>query len=755
VGISGASYGGAISLLTAGYDKRVDAIAPQITWWNLSDSLFPQNASGQPAASGVFKKLWAGIFFTTGSTSTGSGSGPGSGASGCRFTAALCAMYDKAAVSGRADAATVKLLEQSSPSSVAARIKVPTLVVQGQNDSLFPLGQGNAIARAVAANGSPVSVDWTSGGHDGGDQESSRVESRTVAWFDRYLKKDTGAATGPAFRVTRTGGVDTTDGQIVQRGASADAYPGLGGTGSRTVSLTGAAQTVSNPAGGAPPAISAVPGIGALSQLSSLGQGLSLDFPGQRAVFDSAPLKSALRMTGSARTRITVKTDAPEGAVLFAKVYDVGAGASATLPHQLVSPLRVTASGTVDITLPALDYEFAAGHRLRLVLAATDLGYASPAAPATYTVSLAAGGAALTVPTDRALATAQTGLPVWTWALPLGALLAAAALLLTGRRRRHAPGQVPEPANGDVPLEISGLSKRYRGSVDRYAVRDLSFRVERGQVLGLLGPNGAGKTTTMRMLMGLIRPDAGTVRIFGQEITPGAPVLSRVGAFVEGAGFLPHLTGRANLDLYWRATGRPAEDAHADEALEIADLGEALDRAVRTYSQGMRQRLAIAQAMLGLPDLLILDEPTNGLDPPQIREMRAVVTRYAATGRTVIVSSHLLSEVEQSCTHLVVMDKGQLVAAGPVDEISGSGGTLFVGTSGMPAAALEETARKLAGLPGIAEAEAAEGGLLVRLDSLSVHELLSELLRLEVPVERVGPHRRLEDAFLTLIGGPA
>ena len=126
-------------------------------------------------------------------------------------------------------------------------------------------------------------------------------------------------------------------------------------------------------------------------------------------------------------------------------------------------------------------------------------------------------------------------------------------------------------------------------------------------------------------------------------------MLSRVGAFVEGAGFLPHLSGRANLELYWRATGRPADDAHIDEALEIAGLGDALARAVRTYSQGMRQRLAIAQAMLGMPDLLILDEPTNGLDPPQIREMRDVMISYAAGGRTVIVSSHLLSEVEQTC----------------------------------------------------------------------------------------------------------
>ncbi|CAM5336357.1 ABC transporter ATP-binding protein [Streptomyces abikoensis] len=303
-----------------------------------------------------------------------------------------------------------------------------------------------------------------------------------------------------------------------------------------------------------------------------------------------------------------------------------------------------------------------------------------------------------------------------------------------------------------MPLQITGLSKRYAKSADRYAVRDLSFRVERGQVLGLLGPNGAGKTTTLRMLMGLIRPDGGEVRVFGQAVRPGAPVLSRVGAFVEGAGFLPHLSGRANLELYWRATGRPAEDAHLDEALEIADLGPALERAVRTYSQGMRQRLAIAQAMLGLPDLLILDEPTNGLDPPQIREMREVMIRYAAAGRTVIVSSHLLSEVEQTCSHLVVMDRGRLVTAGPVADIVGAGDTLLLGVEGE---VTDVTADKVAALPGVASAVRAEDGLLVRLDGATVPQLLAELVRLEVPVARVGPHRRLEDAFLTLIGGPS
>jgi ABC-2 type transport system ATP-binding protein len=173
------------------------------------------------------------------------------------------------------------------------------------------------------------------------------------------------------------------------------------------------------------------------------------------------------------------------------------------------------------------------------------------------------------------------------------------------------------------------------------------------------------------MLMGLIHPDGGEIRIFGHRVVPGATVLSRLGSFVEGPGFLPHLSGRDNLELYWKATGRPQVDSHMDEALKVADLGTALERPVRTYSQGMRQRLAIAQAMLGLPDLLVLDEPTNGLDPPQIRAMREVLVKYAESGRTVIVSSHLLAEVEQTCTHVVVMSSGRRIAAGGVAEIVG------------------------------------------------------------------------------------
>ncbi|MFF7494113.1 alpha/beta fold hydrolase [Streptomyces rubiginosohelvolus] len=731
VGLTGASYGGAVSLLAAGHDERVDAIAPVITYWNLADALFPD---------GVFKKLWAGIFITTGG--------------GCeRFEKQLCAMYERVAVSGKPDAEAVKLLTERSPSAVADRIKVPSLLLQGQSDSLFPLGQADAMQKAISANGAPVSVDWISGGHDGGDSETSRVEGRVGDWFDRYLKEDTGTATGPAFRVTRTGGVDSTDGAALLRGASSDTYPGLR-SGGRDIALGGGTKTFRNPAGSAPPAISAVPGVGGgLAQLSSLGVGLSLDFPGQFGRFESKPLDSSVRVTGTPTVTVNVKAGGDRDAVLFGKVYDVSPdGRQQVLPHQLVAPYRITPDQQgkpIELALPAVDHEFDAGHRMRLVFSATDLGYASPAEPATYDVTL---DGPLTVPTAPAVKTAAAALPWWTWGLPAAALVIAAALLITARRRTATPA--PDPELTDVPLQITGLSKKYAKSVDRYAVRELSFRVEKGQVLGLLGPNGAGKTTTLRMLMGLITPDEGEIRVFGQAIRPGAPVLSRVGAFVEGAGFLPHLSGRANLDLYWQATGRPAEDSHIDEALEIAGLGDALARAVRTYSQGMRQRLAIAQAMLGMPDLLILDEPTNGLDPPQIREMRDVMIRYAAGGRTVIVSSHLLSEVEQSCTHLVVMDRGRLVQAGPVAEITGSGDMILVTTAEEVS---EPLAEKVAALPGIGSAVPTDDrrGLLVRLDGATTSRLVADLVRLDVPVTGVGPHRRLEDAFLTLISGGA
>jgi ABC-2 type transport system ATP-binding protein len=302
------------------------------------------------------------------------------------------------------------------------------------------------------------------------------------------------------------------------------------------------------------------------------------------------------------------------------------------------------------------------------------------------------------------------------------------------------------PADGDrPPLVVTGLAKTYAGGFQ--AVKDVSFTVEKGIVLGLLGPNGAGKTTVLRMLMGLVRPTAGTIGAFGQPVGPGSPVLARIGAFVEGPGFLPHLSGRDNLRLYWAATGRPAADAHIEEALEIAELGAALDRRVGTYSQGMRQRLAIAQAMLGLPDLLVLDEPTNGLDPPQISTMREVLRRYAARGRTVVVSSHLLAEVEQTCTHVVVMHRGEVVADGTVEEIIAGGGAATFTVD-----APERAASVLSDLAGVRSVEVIDGGVHAELNGTPRGEVVRALVTAGVEVTAAGPRRRLEDAFLQLVG---
>ena len=266
-------------------------------------------------------------------------------------------------------------------------------------------------------------------------------------------------------------------------------------------------------------------------------------------------------------------------------------------------------------------------------------------------------------------------------------------------------------------------------------------------MLGLLGPNGAGKTTTLRMLMGLIHPSEGEIRVFGHQITPGAPVLSRLGSFIEGPGFLPHLSGCANVDLYWRSTGRPRADARRELALEIAGLGKDVDRKVRNYSHGMRQRLAIAQAMLGLPDVLVLDEPTNGLDPPQIRQMRDVLRGYAATGRTVIVSSHLLAEVEQTCTHLVVMAGGRLVAQGSVADVVGAASRTALDVS-----APGRAASIAGGVTGVSEITTTATGITICAGPEARGELVRSLVLAGVRVDRIAPQRGLEETFLALVG---
>jgi ABC-2 type transport system ATP-binding protein len=337
-----------------------------------------------------------------------------------------------------------------------------------------------------------------------------------------------------------------------------------------------------------------------------------------------------------------------------------------------VSGLRPGVPRTVTVHLPWVVAGVPAGHRLGLTVSTTDLAYALPLDPRSYRVSLATRPtAAISLPGIRA-SVIRSGHPALFLIVAAAVCLAAMAVVTAVLRRRRRVVLAATELAG-VPVALDGVSKVYRGGYR--AVDGVSFRVERGQVLGLLGPNGAGKTTTLRMLVGLITPTDGAMHVFGEPVLPGAPVLARVGAFIEGPGFLPHLSGRENLRLYWAATGRPSQQAQFDTALDIAGLGPSVERRVSTYSHGMKQRLGIAQAMLGMPELLVLDEPTNGLDPPQIAEMREVMQRYAETGRTVLVSSHLLAEVEQTCTHVVVMHRGRVVAAGSVLEIAGAGGT--------------------------------------------------------------------------------
>jgi len=228
----------------------------------------------------------------------------------------------------------------------------------------------------------------------------------------------------------------------------------------------------------------------------------------------------------------------------------------------------------------------------------------------------------------------------------------------------------------DVVIETHGLQKVFhtRRGERRVAVRDLDLAVPAGGVHGFLGPNGSGKTTTIRMLLGLARPTAGTMRLFGRQVPRDLPaVMPRVGAVVESPKFSPNLSGRRNLLLLARSIGEP--DQRVDEALETVSLtGRERDR-YRAYSLGMKQRLAIAATLLKDPDLLILDEPTNGLDPAGIREIRDTIRDLGARGVTVLLSSHILAEVQQVCDSATIIGHGRMLASGRVDDLIGSSTT--------------------------------------------------------------------------------
>ena len=214
----------------------------------------------------------------------------------------------------------------------------------------------------------------------------------------------------------------------------------------------------------------------------------------------------------------------------------------------------------------------------------------------------------------------------------------------------------------DIVLSIQGLTKRY-GSIT--AVDHLDLEVERGSVYGILGPNGSGKTTTLGVLLDVVRPNSGSFSWFGG--LPDKIQRKRIGAILEVPLFYPYLSGRQNLKLISEIKGLPGNDI--DQALESVGLGERKHSRFRTYSLGMKQRLAIGATLLGQPEVLILDEPTNGLDPRGIAEIREIILRIAAQGITIILASHILDEVQKTCTHVAVLEKGKKLFAGPVQQV--------------------------------------------------------------------------------------
>ncbi|WP_217913948.1 ABC transporter ATP-binding protein [Miltoncostaea marina] len=309
---------------------------------------------------------------------------------------------------------------------------------------------------------------------------------------------------------------------------------------------------------------------------------------------------------------------------------------------------------------------------------------------------------------------------------------------------RHAPPP-------DAPaIELDGVTKRYgrRTAVDR-----LTLEVPPGVVAGLIGPNGAGKTTAMAILLGLVRPTSGGGAVLGGPIGRPEAYMHRVGALIEGPAFHPHLTGRESLRML-AVLGRH-DPAAVPGLLELVELGDRGDEPVRGYSLGMRQRLGIAAALLGDPALLVLDEPTNGLDPAGIREMRELIARLGRGRRTVLVSSHALGEVEQVCDWLIVIDRGRARFAGPAAGLLGADElvTAPAAPGDVPrlAALLERLGHDVrAGLGAVSVpvGDADPSALAARVNSAAMNEgiVLAELHRARASLER---------SYLSLVGTEA
>lgn len=287
------------------------------------------------------------------------------------------------------------------------------------------------------------------------------------------------------------------------------------------------------------------------------------------------------------------------------------------------------------------------------------------------------------------------------------------------------------------------LGKRYGR---RRGVTDISFTVEPGQICALLGPNGSGKTTTMRMLVGLSRPEQGIATLLGHRVHLGSGVLRRVGVLIDGPAFVPHLSGQRNLRLMWSAAGQQWPPPALEAALALAGLGDAVDRKAKSYSMGMKQRLMLAQALMGAPDILILDEPANGLDPAEVRALRQRLAELTSHGVAVLISSHQLAEVQLLATHAVVLNQGQLVAAGTLTHLLGTDSYQFEVDDPTRAAEL------LRARDDVASVAITGNTLTVTAPNSSTPRLTHVLVTAGVGVISVQEKRSLEDAFLTMVG---
>jgi len=313
-------------------------------------------------------------------------------------------------------------------------------------------------------------------------------------------------------------------------------------------------------------------------------------------------------------------------------------------------------------------------------------------------------------------------------------------------------GQVPgvsalgqrSQAGGTV-LEAIDLTKRFKQFV---AVHELSFNIRAGEVLGFLGPNGAGKSTTVGMILGLIRPDSGTVTIMGQELAQDQSLVPRhVGAIIENPAFYPFLSGRDNLKAHAMAVGG-VSDARIEELLKLVHLDERAKDKFKNYSLGMKQRLGIASTLLTDPALVILDEPTNGLDPAGQREIRAIIPRLADEGHSILLASHMLHEVEQVSDRVAIVRKGRLITEGNVDDLVRRGGYIEVRFED---ADLTAAMRAVRAVPGVEQVSEEDGRLIVVAPESLGASINRALAETGIYASAISPkHSTLEDLFLEM-----